>query len=65
MVNEFNLEFVIKQIFNMQFYEGQKIDKIKWIYGKDNPTNAMTKTSSNLVLEGIISTNKETIMLKS
>lgn len=47
-----------------QFYEGQKIDKIRWICSKDNPANAMTKESSNLALNRIISTNKTTIRLE-
>ena len=47
-----------------QSYEGRQIDKIRWIYGKDNPTDAMTKTSPNSSLEGLISTNKGTNRLE-
>ncbi len=47
-----------------QSYEGREIDEINWIRGKDNPADAMTKALPNSALEGIISTNKETIRLK-
>ena len=47
-----------------QSYEGQEIDKIRWICGEDNPANAMTKASPNSALERIISTNKATIRLE-
>ena len=47
-----------------QSYKRQEIDKIRWICGKDNPANAMTKASPNLVLERIISTNKAIIRLE-
>lgn len=48
----------------MQSYEEQEIDEIRWIYGKNNPANAITKASPNLALEGIISTKKKTMRLK-
>ena len=41
-----------------------KIHEIRWICGKDNPANAMTKTLLNLALKEIISTNKATIKLE-
>ena len=41
-----------------------EIDEIRWICGKDNPADAMTKASPNLALERIILTNKATIRLK-
>lgn len=47
-----------------QSHKGQKIDKIKQICGKNNPANAITKTSPNLALERMISTNKTIIRLK-
>ena len=40
------------------------MDIIRWIYGKDNQANAMTKASPNLALERIISTNKATSRLE-
>ena len=47
-----------------QSYEGREIDEIRCIYGKVNPADAMTKTSPNSALEGIISTNKRIIRLE-
>lgn len=47
-----------------QFYERQKIDKIRWIYNKNNLANVTIMVLSNLVLKKIISTNKITIRLK-
>ena len=47
-----------------QSYKGRKIDEIRWICGKDNLANAMTKASPNSALERIISTNKATIRLE-
>ena len=47
-----------------QLYETKKIAEIRWICGKDNPADAITKTSSNLALEKIITTNKVTIRLE-
>lgn len=44
-------------------YKKQKIDKIRWIYSKNNPTNIITKASPNLALERIISLNKAIIRL--
>ena len=64
MVNGFDLGFVIKQTLNMQSYEEQEIDEIRWICGKDNPADVMTKILPNSALEGIISTNKATIRLE-
>ncbi len=47
-----------------QSYEGREIDEMRWICGKDNTADAMTKASPNSGLEGIISTNKGTIRLE-
>ncbi len=47
-----------------QSYKGREINEIRWICGKDNPEDAMTKASSNSALEGIISINKGTIRLE-
>ena len=55
---------MINIIVFKQSYEGQKIDKIRQIYGKDYLTNAMTKLLPNLALEEIILINKGTIRLE-
>ena len=47
-----------------QSNKGKENDKIRWIYGKDNPADAMTKALPNSVLERIISINKPTIRLE-
>jgi hypothetical protein len=40
-----------------QSYERQKINKIRWIDGKDNPANAMTKDKPCLALKQLINSN--------
>ena len=45
-------------------YEGNEINEIRWIFGKDNPADAMTKASSYSALKKIITTNKSTIRLE-
>ena len=47
-----------------QSYKGREINKIRWIYGKNNLANAMTKVLLNSALEKIISINKATIRLE-
>ena len=47
-----------------QSYKRREIDEIRWICGKDNLADVMTKASSNLVLKKIIAMNKATIRLK-
>lgn len=47
-----------------QSYKGREIYKNRWIYGKDNLVDAMTKILPNLTLEKMISINKTTITLK-
>lgn len=47
-----------------EFYQGWEIDEIRWIHGKDNSANAMTKVSLNLVSKRLILTNKATIGLE-
>ena len=48
-----------------QSYKRKEIDEIRWIYGKNNQAEAMTKASQNLVFESIITTNKATIRLEA
>ena len=47
-----------------QSFEGQKIDEIRQICGKDNPADAITKALANSSSESLISTNKAIIRLK-
>lgn len=47
-----------------QLYEGRKINEIRQICDKNNPVDAMTKTSPNSTLEREIKTNKVTMRLK-
>ena len=46
-------------------YENREIDEILWIPGKDNPADALTKTSAkaNGALRDLVSTNEITIQL--
>jgi hypothetical protein len=41
-----------------QSYERREITEIRWIDGKDNPANAMTKSTLNKALEKLIDTNQ-------
>ena len=47
-----------------QSYESREIDEIRWICGKDNPADAMTKVSPNHALENLISHNRTTIRVE-
>ena len=47
-----------------QSYEGREIDEMRWICGKDNSADAMTKVLPNLVLERVITINKVIIRLE-
>ena len=47
-----------------QLYERREIEKMRWVYGKDNPADAITKASPNSVFQKIILTNKATIRLE-
>ena len=40
-----------------QSYERQKLFKIRWINGQDNPADVMTKVNLNKALETFIDTN--------
>jgi hypothetical protein len=41
-----------------QLYERREITEIRWIDGKDNPADTMTKSTSNKALEKLIDTNQ-------
>ena len=40
-----------------QSYERREITEIRWINGKDNPADAMTKSTPNKALEELIDSN--------
>jgi hypothetical protein len=41
-----------------QSYERREITEVRWINGKDNPADAMTKSAPNKALEKLIDSNK-------
>ena len=41
-----------------QSYERREIFEVRWINGKDNPADAMTKATPNKALEHFLNTNK-------
>ena len=41
-----------------QSYERREITEIRWIDGKDNPADAMTKSTPNKALEKFIDSNQ-------
>jgi hypothetical protein len=47
-----------------QSYERREITEIRWINGKDNPADAMTKALPNRALQGFIDKNKLTIRVE-
>jgi hypothetical protein len=47
-----------------QLYERRKIAKIRWIYNRDNPANALIKATANSSLKQLISINKLVIRMK-
>ena len=47
-----------------QSYERREITEIRWINGKDNPADAMTKASPNRALQDLIDNNKLTIRVE-
>jgi hypothetical protein len=48
-----------------QSYQHREISEIRWINGEDNPADAMTKSSANRVLEGLVSSNSLTVRLEA
>ena len=47
-----------------QSYERREIAEVRWIDGKDNPADAMTKLNANKALERIIDTNQLDIRME-
>jgi len=47
-----------------QSYERREIAKIRWIDGKDNPADAITKLNANKSLERLITTNQLEIRIE-
>ena len=47
-----------------QSYQRREITEIRWINGKDNPVDAMTKSSPNCALKDFIDNNKLTIRME-
>jgi hypothetical protein len=47
-----------------QSYERQEIAEIRWINGKDNPANAMTKSTPNKALESFLDSNQLTVRVE-
>ncbi len=47
-----------------QSYERREFTEIRWVDGRDNPADAMTKKSPNKTLENFISTNQLVIRLQ-
>jgi len=48
-----------------QSYERREISEIRWINGEDNPADAITKSSANRALEGLVSSNSLTVRLEA
>jgi len=48
---------IIDIIALWQSYERQKLFKIQWINGQDNPADVITKANPNKALETFINTN--------
>ena len=49
---------IIDIIVLYQLYERREITEIQWIDGKDNPTDAMTKSTPNKALKKFINFNQ-------
>jgi hypothetical protein len=47
-----------------QSYEQREITEIRWIDGKDNPADAMTKSTPNKALEKFIDSNQLSIRVE-
>jgi hypothetical protein len=47
-----------------QLYEQQEIAEVRWINGKDNPADAMTKSTPNKALERFLDNNQLTIRVE-
>jgi hypothetical protein len=55
---------IINIIALWQSYKRQKLFKIQWINGQDNPVDVMTKVNLNKVLETFVNTNTLHIQVK-
>jgi hypothetical protein len=47
-----------------QSYEQKEIAEIRWINGKDNPVNAMTKPAPNKTLERFLDSNQSNVRVE-
>ena len=47
-----------------QAYERREIHEVRWIDGRDNPADAMTKALPNRALESLVSTNELTVRVE-
>ena len=47
-----------------QSYKQKEIAKVRWINKKDNPANAMTKSTPNKALERFLNDNQLTIWIE-
>jgi hypothetical protein len=56
--------FMIDILALQQLYERKKIAKIRWIYNRDNPANALIKAIDNSSLKQLISINKLVVRMK-
>ncbi|KAI0991590.1 hypothetical protein K3495_g16597 [Podosphaera aphanis] len=45
-------------------YERRELAEIRWINGKDNPADSMTKANASSALQKLIETNELTVRLK-
>ncbi|KAI1097395.1 hypothetical protein F4804DRAFT_327755 [Jackrogersella minutella] len=45
-------------------YEKKEITEVRWIHGADNPTDAMTKSSSNTALRSLIDDNEIVVRIE-
>lgn len=46
-------------------YENREISEVRWINGKDNPADALTKKSPNNALSTLVSTNRTTVKIEA
>ena len=47
-----------------QLYERREITEIQWIDGKDNPTDAITKSTPNKALREFVNSNQLNIQVE-
>jgi hypothetical protein len=56
--------FMIDILALRQLYKRKKIAKIRWIYNRDNPADALTKATANSSLKQLVSTNKLVVRME-